>query len=449
MNQIAARGMVAWVAAIEARARAANSVAELGFSMANDCYELLGFRQALVFAGEGADGELMTVSGLARPTEDSPYLVWLKRAWPWLHQQWAAQPGWLDAPTEDAALPAGLLDGWREWWPPGAFALALRCRTGEVLGWLCFLLEHPPTEAQVQALQQVAQTWSYCWEMLAGKPKPSLKSRWRQVVRGRRRWLLLASLLLLVPVRQTALAPAEVIALDARAVSAPLDGVIKTMHVRPNSAVRAGQLLFSLDETTLKSRLEVAQQSVAVADAELMVATQKAFDSLQSKGELAMLGGRAHEKRAELAAVQAQLSRIDVAATHDGVAVFGDPDDWLGRPVTTGERIMLLANPDQPGVLVHLPVADAIALETGATMKVFLTVKPLSPMDARVTETSYQSVLSPENVASYRLRGSFDNVEKEARIGLRGTAKVMGGWVPLGYYLFRRPLATLREWSGW
>jgi hypothetical protein len=110
---------------------------------------------------------------------------------------------------------------------------------------------------------------------------------------------------------------------------------------------------------------------------------------------------------------------------------------------------MLLANPDQPGVLVHLPVADAIALETGATMKVFLTVKPLSPMDARVTETSYQSVLSPENVASYRLRGSFDNVEKEARIGLRGTAKVMGGWVPLGYYLFRRPLATLREWSGW
>lgn len=449
MNQIAESGTVAWVAAIEARARAANSVAELGFSMANDCYELLAFRQALVFTGDGADGELMTVSGLVRPTEDSPYLVWLKSAWPWLQRHWAAQPGWLAAPTEDAALPPGLLDGWHEWWPQGVFGLALRCRTGEVLGWLCFLLEHPPTEAQVQALQQLAQTWSYCWEMLAGKPKSSLKSRWRRAMHGRRRWLLLAFLLLLVPVRQTALAPAEVIALDARAVSAPLDGVIKTIHVRPNSAIKAGQLLFSLDETTLKSRLEVAQQSVAVADAELMVATQKAFDSLQSKGELAMLGGRAHERRAELAAVQTQLSRIDVAATHDGVAVFSDPDDWLGRPVTTGERIMLLANPNKPGVLVHLPVADAIALETGAAMKVFLTVKPLSPMDARITETSYQSVLSPENVASYRLRGSFNNEEKDARIGLRGTAKVIGDWVPLGYYLFRRPLATLREWSGW
>ena len=54
------------------------------------------------------------------------------------------------------------------------------------------------------------------------------------------------------------------------------------------------------------------------------------------------------ERRAELAAIQAQLARIDIHAAADGVAVFGDPDDWLGRPVTTGERIMLLANPAKP-----------------------------------------------------------------------------------------------------
>ena len=80
-----------------------------------------------------------------------------------------------------------------------------------------------------------------------------------------------------------------------------------------------------------------------------------------------------HEKRAELAAVQTQLARIDVLAGHEGIAVFGDPDDWLGRPVSTGERIMLLANPEKPGVLVHLPVADAIALNVGAALKLFLT----------------------------------------------------------------------------
>ena len=110
---------------------------------------------------------------------------------------------------------------------------------------------------------------------------------------------------------------------------------------------------------------------------------------------------------------------------------------------------MLLANPDKPGVLVHLPVADAISLNVGAALKLFLTVMPLSPLDARITETSYQAVLSPEGVASYRLRAVFEDAQQNVRIGLRGTAKVYGGWVCMGYYLLRRPLATLREWSGW
>ena len=82
---------------------------------------------------------------------------------------------------------------------------------------------------------------------------------------------------LLLPIRQTALAPAEVIALDAATVASPLDGVIKTIHVRPNQPVKAGQLLFSLDETTLRNRLEVAQKSVAVADAELQSSHPEVF----------------------------------------------------------------------------------------------------------------------------------------------------------------------------
>lgn len=439
------------VAAVEARARAANTVAELGFSIANEAYGLMGFRQALVFEGDGASARLTAVSGLARPTEDSPYLVWLRRTWPWLQARAAAAPGWLPMPSEEQGAqgaPEGVLDGWREWWPAGVFTMPLTRRSGEGLGWVLFLLDQPPAEVQMRALAQLGQTWGYCWEMLAGKPRKSLTGRWLGRTQRRVLWLV-ALAALFIPVRQTALAPAEVIALEAETVAAPLEGVVKAIHVRPNQPVKAGQPLFSLDDTTLRNRLEVAQKSVAVADAELQAATQKAFDSFQSKGDLALLSGRANEKRAELAAVRAQLSRIDVAAQQDGVAVFGDPDDWLGRPVTTGERIMLLANPAKPGALVHLPVADAIALEPGARIKLFLTVRPLSPMDATVSETSYQAILSPDGVASYRLRAVFDGPQEHARIGLRGTAKIHGERVLLGYYLLRRPLATLREWSGW
>ena len=434
---------------LEARARAAESVAELGISMANDSFSALSYRQALVF---DANDRLLTVSGLARPTEDSPYLIWLRQAWPWLRQRVADEAAWISPTAEELAdAPPALADGWSAWWPAGAYVLPLARRGGEPLGAACFLLDQPPAPEVAQLLARVARTWAYAWEMMAGKARPSLRERWARLDKTRRRLLVGAlCLLLLLPVRQTALAPAEVVPVDAMEITAAIDGVVSTIHVSPNQAVKAGDRLFSLDDTTLRNRLEVARQSVAVADAELASASQMAFHDSASKAELTILTGRAQERRAELAAVQAQLARMEATAPYDGIAVFADPDQWRGRPVATGERIMLLANPEKPGMLIHLPVSDAIALDEGAPVKLFLTVKPLSPLSGQITETSYQAVLSPDGVASYRLRADIagDDVG-QARLGLRGTAKLHGDWVVLGYYLFRRPLATLREWSGW
>lgn len=76
------------IARLEARARAANNVAEFSFSIANDAYSLLGFRQALVFDGGAKKAASCLIPGLARPTEDSPYLVRLRRTWPGCAHNW-------------------------------------------------------------------------------------------------------------------------------------------------------------------------------------------------------------------------------------------------------------------------------------------------------------------------------------------------------------------------
>jgi len=436
--------LAAFAANLEARARAAESVAELGFSIANDGHAALHFRQALVVDAKGA---VVTVSGLAKLAEDSPYLIWLQRAWPWLAER-LPEGGWYapSGPELDTA-PGDIADGWREWWPAGVQVVPLARRSGTPLGWAVFLLDQPLAPEPIAMLGQVAQTWSYCWEMLVGKPNRGIRSRWRGLS-ATQRGLLVAVLLLvfLLPVRQTALAPAEIVPVDAMAITAALDGVVKKVHVRPSQAVKAGDLLFSLDDTTLRNRWEVARKSVAVADAELLAATQMAFQDSRNRAELATLSGRAQERRAELAAVQVQLARVNAVAPYDGIAVFANPDDWQGKPVVTGERIMLLANPDKPGLLIHLPVADAITLDPGAPVKLFLTVRPLSPLSGVITETSYQATLSPDSIPSYRLRASVTG--DDIRIGLRGTARLQGDWVVLGYYLMRRPLATMREWTG-
>ena len=432
------------IAALEARARAADSLLALSFSISNDAYPLLSFRQALVFDASDSPWSLLSVSGLARPTEDSPYLVWLRRAARWLaHLEGNESATWISAET--ANIPPDIAEGWEEWWPTGLWCLRLLDRNARCLGMAVFLLDAPPPQPLAEQLTRLAATWSYCWAALSTR-KPAWKTR--LTPRQRKFALLAAALLFFVPVKQTALAPAEVVSRDALVVASPLDGVIKTFHVAPNQPVRKGDKLFSLDETTLRNRLQVGLKGIGVADAELNAASQRAFDSNPARNDIAQLTGRSEERRAELASIEAQLARIEVLAPRDGVAVFGDTNDWIGKPVSTGERILLIADPAQPAMLINLPVADAIALDVGANVKLYLTTHPLSALDGKIIETSYQSVTTPDGIAAYRLRASLTGQPEEARLGLHGTAKVYGNWVVLGYYLLRRPLAAAREWSG-
>lgn len=427
------------------KAQTADSLNALAFGMANDLYPILPFHQALVFACHDKALELLSVSGLARPTEDSPYLVWLQRAGRWVGEQTqGAEPVWLTADTDHP--PQDIREGWSEWWPAGVWCLPLHDREDRRLGLLLLLLDEPPPQVLRQQIGGLVGTWAYCWSALTRRQR---LGRWRLDRKRLLLGLLVLVGVLLIPVRQTALAPAQIVSRQAQIISSPIDGVITRIDVRPNQPVEAGTPLFSLDETTLRSRADVLGKEVAVADAELLAASQRAFDNPQSKGELTLLEGRAQQRRAELAAVQAQLRRTQVLAPRAGVAVFSDPNDWLGKPVVTGERIMQVADPAQPAMQIQLAVADAIALEPGAEVTLFLTAYPLSPLKGSILETSYQARPSDEGVVAYRLLASIDGQPEHARLGLHGTAKLYSGRVLLGYYLLRRPLATLRAWSGW
>ncbi|OQX32365.1 MAG: hypothetical protein B0D96_12165 [Candidatus Sedimenticola endophacoides] len=144
----------------------------------------------------------------------------------------------------------------------------------------------------------------------------------------------------------------------------------------------------------------------------------------------------------------ALLGRVEVRAAHDGIAIYYSPNDWLGKPVVTGQRIMTLADPANAGVRIDLPVSDAIALEPGARVRLFLDTDPLRPLEARLVRTSYEARLTPQGHLAFELDARLPDATPPPRIGLKGTAKLYGEPVPLYYYLLRRPLARLRQWLG-
>ncbi|WP_087691662.1 efflux RND transporter periplasmic adaptor subunit [Pandoraea sp. PE-S2R-1] len=430
--------------ALRERAMAADSINALAFTMGNDLHAVLPFRQALVFADHGKRCELLCVSGLALPTEDSPYLVWLNRASVWIGTQCTTpEPRWI---ARDAVEPPpDIAEGWADWWPQGVWCVPIHAPGGKRLALLIVLLDTPPTEAFTTVLHGVVRTWGYCWWALARR---SVRFGWRPTRRQVIGACAVIAILLLVPVRQTVLAPAEIVSSDARIISSPIDGVIASLEVRPNQRVEAGAPLFTLDETSLRSRVDVLRGQVAVADAELTAASQRAFDNAQSKNDLTVLGGVAEQRRAELAAVTAQLKRTRVFAPESGVVVYSDPNDWIGKPVVTGERILQLADPAKPAILIHLAVADAIALDPGDDVTLYLTAWPLSPLQGKIVETSYEAKPTDDGIVAYRLLASIDGTQDHARLGLHGTAKLHGQRVALAYYLLRRPLASLRAWAG-
>jgi hypothetical protein len=429
---------------LELRAFEADSPSALGFTVVNEALALVPYRQAAFFTRRlSGKLKLTTASGLVSVAEDSPYAIWLSR----FAQSLALAKVCQRFDFSDA--PAEFLDGWEEWLPEHLLLASLFDSSGADVGLMLYGRDTPWADPDLQSLDRVHQAYGYCLSALNRAPK-RFGSALFSVFRGRRaKWLAFAVVAsLFIPVRLSALAPAEVIALSAMAVASPQDGVVSAFFVQPNAPVKTGDKLFSLDDSALASKREVARRGVSVARADLLVAQQRAFDDLKSKGELASATGRVDEKEAELSLVESSLDRVIVKAERDGVAVYGDPNDWLGKPVQTGERVMQLADPRDAGVLVWLPVGDALNLEPGAPIRLFLHTKPLDPLPATLLQTSYQAVLSPEGVSAYRLRGQFESGTDAARIGLRGTARVSGDWAILGYYLFRRPIAALREWTG-
>ncbi|MCG8325717.1 MAG: HlyD family efflux transporter periplasmic adaptor subunit [Thiotrichales bacterium] len=261
-------------------------------------------------------------------------------------------------------------------------------------------------------------------------------------------FLAILLLVMLLPVRLSALAPVVVVAKDPVIVSAPINGVIKEIHANPNTYVKAGNKLLTFDDTNLRNKFEVAEKTLAVCIAEYRKASQSAFGDSESKARLALLKTRVELSQAEVDFAQELLDQVDITAPLDGLLLYTDKDDWVGRPVSIGERIMEIANPDNIELRINLAVDDAIILEDNAEAEIFLDVDPLNSMPATVTYKSYLAELTPDNLLAFRLTAGLNDPEQRLRIGLQGTAKIYSKDVSLFFYLFRRPISSLRQMIG-
>jgi hypothetical protein len=423
------------------RVRRAGSIEELRFIIVNETVALAPYRQAVLW---GADRGIVAVSGVATAERNTPFALWTDR----LLRSIA------DTLQGPRALEADELSGadgaqWGEFLPAHLLAVPLRAPDGKSLGILAFARPQPWTAAETMFLAEVSETYALAW---AWHDRPTL---WR-VLRHRfaavryRWWLLGAAIVVLglVPVRLSVLAPGDVVARDPAAIRAPIEGVIDHVMIRPNDPIAAGQLLFELDTTAVRGKLEVARQALATAKAEYEQAALQSFSDLKAKAQLGILSGRIGERTADIAYLTGLLDRSHIRAPRAGVAVLDDPSEWAGRPVSIGEKVLAIADERDTELEGWLAPGDMIALPQDSPATLFLNVDPLHPVHAALRYVAYEGMLLPDGTLAHRLRAMITDPGEKPRLGLKGTIRLDSYRVPLVFWLFRRPWAVVRQTFG-
>ena len=432
---------------LENQARAAQTVKELCFLLANETRRLVSFRQACVFSlgtNLGAACQVEVVSSVAVVDRKSPMVQWIEEVVASLLDTHV-----LHAPCHlnVEQCPKHLQVDWRRFAFPHVLWCPIIWGHQKVIGGMWLARERPWQEGEILLIRRFTETVAHAWNAL-GKSKTSV-TNWTVS----KRWLWVGLPLLVgvmcVPIHLSTLAPVEVVARNPIVVTAPLDGVIAEIVVQPNTVVQEGETLFRYEDTKFRNDYEVAEKNLAVGFMEYRKVTQGAFLDEETGAGMPVQASEVRLKEAERDYAWEILQQVEVKASRRGIVLFGDKLDWVGKPVVIGERIMEVANPKEYELKIDLPVEDAIVLQKGAEVEVFLNADPLKAVPATLTHASYHAEVLPTNELAYRVKAEISEPPEAIRIGWQGTAKVYGERVSLFFYLFRRPLSVFRQTIGW
>ncbi len=430
---------------LENQARHAKNTKELIFTIVNETVRLIRYRQAILWQPNfRGNPQIKAVSGIDTPDKNAPYIIYTHALLKHLNNN---SNQVCQIVIED--LPDSFKDGWQEWSLGALLWAPLITPSGDQLGGLIFTRDTEWKESEISLAQRMAEAYAHALAALQKRRSSQLKyfkflpKRILQLL-----MLILVIFLMDQPVRLSALAPMEIVPYDPHLVTSPLAGVIDDFFIEPNQPVKKGDPLFTLDSTATQNEYQIAKKSLTVMETEYKREKQKSFIDPQSRAVLQSILASIEQQKSEIAFIKDQLSRSKVIAEQNGITVFGDVHDWLGRPVATGERIMRIADPQKIEIEIMLPVADAINLKPGADILLFLNIKPDSPLSAKLRQASFEAVVTKENILAFRLKAKLDSSDTIPRIGLRGTAKIYGQEVSLFYYLMRKPMISVRQMLG-
>lgn len=420
---------------------------EAAFHIVNKTHTLVAYDQAILLRYYDVSLKAVAVSGNAVIDPTGPHASLLQSILPQITPPSAGKK----APQVHDIKPQHISSQDKDKWSviarPHNIVLILETTKEGRMGCVFLQRQKPFSDAERTLLGELTNGYSSALALHILRSKSlrfsslSLNSKTKKIIAAA---LVLA---FFMPVKLTITAPAEIVAEDSKAITAPFQGMIDDISVSPGDIVQKGDTLISMDREALRAEAASASQALELARISLSRTRREALADPQKKAEISALEAKIESRQIEFDYAQDLLNRSILTSPQNGVAVFSDTNSLNGKPVGAGEKIMMIANPQTLELLVRVPVDAMIPLKENAKISFYANAAPLRGYAGEALNAGYQASADPDGLMTYKLRAGLQRHD-DLRIGWKGNAKIYGNWTILGYSLLRRPLIALRNMTG-
>jgi len=247
--------------------------------------------------------------------------------------------------------------------------------------------------------------------------------------------MALVAVFFLVPMSNEVTGQARLEAYTQRTISAPVDGYLKEVRVRPGDRVQQGQVLGELNDETLQTEsrrleAEAAQQENALAEA--MAKADRA--------QVVIRRAKLDEVVAQRDLVAQQLDRIHLIAPFDGAVIKGDLSQLAGSPIKRGDALLTLSQGTGFRVIVQVSERDIPDIAVGQRGSLVFTALPAEKYPIRVVRLTPFASVSAEGQNVFEVEAALEQPAEKLVPGLQGAAKIVTGARPPGWKW------TMRAW---
>jgi GAF domain-containing protein len=231
---------------------------------------------------------------------------------------------------------------------------------------------------------------------------------------------------------------------EAAYLTAPFDGFVQKVSVRPGDKLQPGQEIMALNRSEL-----LLDQSAASAEMARYEREAEKARATRSLAEMRINEALYVQTKAKLDLVNYRLSNAVLKAPFEGVVVEGDLRERISSPVKQGEALYKLAKLDGLYVEAEIPERDIKPILQSNRAEIAFVTQPHLTFKATVETIEPAAVPKKENnVFLVRLRLN-EPPQSWFRPGMTGLCKVEASRQTLWYILTHRTVDFLRLKLWW